>query len=696
MFGEKHDKSQSISCFDGNSIRGLVAQIVDKARYRGGDCACSRPGFARVDHDDNDHRDHDNHDHRDNHDDATGLSDRGRVGIRRVSWRDRSVWLSFPEILQPLLEAVLAGGDDAQPPNAPGLEIVEVGRGLYTVRLDKDVIVSSVSAGLAVEVALDQLVRGLITDVDDAVVLHAASVAWGDRAVLVAGPTGAGKTSIAGWLVSRGFGFLSDEVAVLDAERKVSTFPRPLLTKSADSPIIEALRTSVGADHAAIGPGAAISIPGSKAHEFPVGLLVFPQFDVASSLRVSALSAGQVLLRLMECNLNARNLPDHGLGILKRVAAQVPAIRLTYRGFDELENVLDHLSRYVLERNLGPGDTADLVAILGAVTQRAQPAPVERTAAAIQAPRASKAPSLLRPKPPAPPKLTIGMATYDDYDGVYFTIQAIRLYHPEVLDDIEFVVVDNNPDGRAADALRALEHWIPNLRYIPNIEVKGTAVRDFIFEEASGAFVLCMDCHVLLVEGALSKLLDYIERDPRSNDLLQGPLIYDGLQSFSTHFKPVWRGGMFGAWEADPAAADASAPPFEIPMQGLGLFACRRAAWPGFNRRFRGFGGEEGYIHEKFRQRGGRVLCLPFMRWLHRFHRPFGIPYRNDWTDRIHNYMVGFRELGWDTGPMEQHFREHLGEAVAQRILADVRRELGDEPTSTLSGPAIPSIAEPL
>lgn len=40
-------------------------------------------------------------------------------------------------------------------------------------------------------------------------------------------------------------------------------------------------------------------------------------------------------------------------------------------------------------------------------------------------------------------------------------------------------------------------------------------------------------------------------------------------------------------------------------MQGLGIFACRRDVWPGFNPRLRGFGGEEGYIHEKFRRAGG-------------------------------------------------------------------------------------------
>ena len=66
-----------------------------------------------------------------------------------------------------------------------------------------------------------------------------------------------------------------------------------------------------------------------------------------------------------------------------------------------------------------------------------------------------------------PKKMTIGMATYDDYDGVYFSLQAIRLYHPEILDDTELLVIDNHPDGPCGEALKALENWIPNYRYVP-------------------------------------------------------------------------------------------------------------------------------------------------------------------------------------------------------------------------------------
>jgi hypothetical protein len=57
--------------------------------------------------------------------------------------------------------------------------------------------------------------------------------------------------------------------------------------------------------------------------------------------------------------------------------------------------------------------------------------------------------------------LSIGMATYDDYDGVYFTVMALRLYHPEIAADSEIIVVDNHPDGPCAPALKALESWVP-------------------------------------------------------------------------------------------------------------------------------------------------------------------------------------------------------------------------------------------
>ena len=66
-----------------------------------------------------------------------------------------------------------------------------------------------------------------------------------------------------------------------------------------------------------------------------------------------------------------------------------------------------------------------------------------------------------------------------------------------------------------------------------------------------------------------------------------------------------------GIWATDERGRDPEAEPFDVWGNGCGLFSCRRQAWLGFSEHFRGFGGEEGYIHEKFREAGRRVLCLP-------------------------------------------------------------------------------------
>ena len=273
-------------------------------------------------------------------------------------------------------------------------------------------------------------------------------------------------------------------------------------------------------------------------------------------------------------------------------------------------------------------------------------------------------------------KLTVGMATFDDYDGVYFTVQAIRLFHPEVTAETAIVVIDNHPDGPCAKALHALGDWVEGYRYVPNDETHGTATRDLVFREAQTPYVMCVDSHVLLAPGSLRRLIDYFDAQPDCSDLLHGPLVYDDLRSFATHFDPVWSAGMWGVWAKDPRGAASDNEAFEIPMQGLGVFACRRTAWLGFNPRFTGFGGEEGYIHEKFRQAGRRTLCLPFLRWTHRFQRPFGMHYRNTWEDRIRNYFIGAAELGLDTGAMETHFRERMGDDAFDRLESAIRAEM--------------------
>lgn len=240
--------------------------------------------------------------------------------------------------------------------------------------------------------------------------------------------------------------------------------------------------------------------------------------------------------------------------------------------------------------------------------------------------------------------LTIGMATFNDPAGCYFTITGLRANHGGP-DDFDIIVIDSAPlpCPRTKAVCEANSG-----RYVHAPHLPGTsAPRDEVFRLAETPWVMCCDSHVLFETGAIAAMIRYAEAHPESRDMIQGPLIYDNGEP--SHF---WRQttppGLWGVWDRDPRGNGTE--PFEIPMQGLGAWAMRKAAWPGFNPLFGGFGGEEGYIHEVVRRRGGKALCLPAIRWRHRFRdaRFEPIPYRLTLEDHVYNLLVGHREVGID------------------------------------------------
>jgi len=519
----------------------------------------------------------------------------------------------------------------------------------------------------------------LIDDLHDALALHAAVLAKGNNLVLLPGRSGAGKTRLSLWFRRLGFDLQSDEVFCTSAPSAKEpehlfchALPRPVILKDlTDASAV--LRQGETARQEGSSTGVLVqldSIQPKSPYALGKALTVFPTYTPGARLRLEPLTSAQSGLRLLGNCVNARNLARGGVRLAGTLARSGPAVLLEYGNSDHLEGTLDVLTDQCLSGPLSSDDLTELCATLGAAARgpRQLVTPSDETVAneGFQAP---SPPSIRRSRR----RLTIGMATYDDYDGVYFTIQSIRMNNPDLLDTVEFVIVDNNPDGACAASLKNLSNSMDNYRYIASGDWHGTAVRNLLFDAAETPYVLCIDSHVLLVPGALPRLLAHFDANPQTRDLLQGPLLYDDLRSISTHFAPRWEAGMYGVWATDPRGEDAQGAPFDIPMQGLGLFACRREAWARFNPNFRGFGGEEGYIHEKTRQLGGRTLCLPFLRWVHRFDRPFGTRYENRWEDRIHNYFIGLTELGLDTSEMERHFAELIGQDNCERVVANLR-----------------------
>ena len=250
-------------------------------------------------------------------------------------------------------------------------------------------------------------------------------------------------------------------------------------------------------------------------------------------------------------------------------------------------------------------------------------------------------------------KLTIGMASFNNREEVKKTIKCLRMYHD--LSDSEILVVDNFGD----DILRDwISYWGSGaVRYERFTEIQGTAApRQKVFELAKGEFVICIDSHMTLFPGALDKLWD-------GPDLIHGPMAYDDLRGFCTRFENVWRDSMWGIWGPTIPRDLIPKEPFDIWGHGLGLFGCRKDSWLGFNPGFRQFGGEEGYIHEKYRKAGRRVICLPWMIWNHDF-RDGPAPYQSSMIHRVRNYILGHEELKMDTSPILNHFGINLFNAA--------------------------------
>ncbi len=280
--------------------------------------------------------------------------------------------------------------------------------------------------------------------------------------------------------------------------------------------------------------------------------------------------------------------------------------------------------------------------------------------------------------------LTIGIATYDDYDGLYFTIQALRMYQIQGFEDkVEFVVIDNNPDSEHGKAAKIFVTNPVKGKYIPYTDKKTTFTKYEVFNHASGKYTLIMDSHVLLQENAIKNLINYYENNPDTKNLITGPLWYDRLDYISTHFDPVWRGNMYGIWGTNKAAYD-KGDPFEIEMMGTGLLSCKTSNWVGVNKHFKGFGAEEGYIHQKFRIAGGKCICIPQLKWVHRFTRPNGVPYPNNLEERIWNYFIGWLEILKDPNdPFFQNifteFKQNISEEKINSIFLKAQETLKNE-----------------
>jgi hypothetical protein len=273
-------------------------------------------------------------------------------------------------------------------------------------------------------------------------------------------------------------------------------------------------------------------------------------------------------------------------------------------------------------------------------------------------------------------KLSVCIATCDDFHRLQFTIQALKMYHPICASkECEFIIFDNSISGtHCLETKKFIEGPIQG-KYFAFQSPQSSWNKYRMIPFADGEIILGLDSHVLIQEGGIQKLIDYFDKNPESKNLVQGQLLYDPLTSGPTKLDSRWGSGMRGVWaDSKPLLTEGE---FPIENMGMGLWAIRKKAWKGISPYFRSFGSEEYTIHRYVKHWGGQAILLGGLGWWHSFQRVSPPSFKISNEDRMFNYFLGALDVyKTEDHPFFQEVREHfLKQGVPESIIETTYQE---------------------
>jgi len=212
--------------------------------------------------------------------------------------------------------------------------------GALAIYQDDAMLYRSRSESSVAAIFLERVLEHLIRACTGGVLLHAAAVARAGKALVLAGKTGAGKTTLATWLVCRGFDYLSDELLCLDTQAmSVNGFARPLHLKKPARALFAGVIDMDGGDAVMESPlGTHVSPARIGARVVRVArpcALVLPTYRAGARFDMRPLSKAQAATRLMGSLVNAREQPQHGFEDVLGAVHAVPAFAMTYSDLEE-------------------------------------------------------------------------------------------------------------------------------------------------------------------------------------------------------------------------------------------------------------------------------------------------------------------------------------------------------------------------
>ncbi len=207
-------------------------------------------------------------------------------------------------------------------------------------------------------------VRAVIPELDDAISqqvirchsrflqFHSGAMTWATGAMLFLAPSGTGKTTLAAALIQRGWGYLSDEFALVDLESsEVHPFPRALCLKTPPEALPANLAVAVGATvevrrrsrYPAWYLAADCIRPGAVDGPRPLRCILFLTRTAAGAGDPRRVAPPEAAMRLYGEALNSAGLQRRGFEAVVDLARRIPCYEYNLGDVDRNCRVLQSL-----------------------------------------------------------------------------------------------------------------------------------------------------------------------------------------------------------------------------------------------------------------------------------------------------------------------------------------------------------------
>jgi HprK-related kinase A len=183
-------------------------------------------------------------------------------------------------------------------------------------------------------------------------VLHAAVVERGGRALILPAPSGSGKSTLCAALALSGWRLLSDELALIDAQGRLVPMPRPVSVKNQSIAVLEArfpaLRFGSRVEETVKGVVAHFAAPADsirRADERAVpAWIVLPRWRAGAPPTLEPMERARAFMALVENSFNYDLFGAVGFERLATVVEGCRGFRFEYGDLDDALRTFDALA----------------------------------------------------------------------------------------------------------------------------------------------------------------------------------------------------------------------------------------------------------------------------------------------------------------------------------------------------------------